>query len=1039
MASLATPLAEVTLSLFGGTDTEISPPDLPEGLSPDNQDMIFLPGDTSSRPGLKKLFAAPLTIGGVSVLYEKSYVQPNQETLNLYLTSDGVIWVEDVDSTPGVTTQISTVPAGLYGQSVSAFGREYLAFSDLLHGVDIPRQFDGTNLDRVTQDGPGQAPIVTDDFTSYAIIGGGAQMAFAPYTVAAGPTGATQVGNIVTIITTAVDPPHPAIQPGDNVVIAGVAAGYNGTWPVIDTNAVGGFFSFTYASNVAGLAAGGGGTATFELALLTSAVNLPFVAGDQVIVAGVSLVGYNGTWVVSFKAAANQIIVRINTTGLGVGTGGFIQPFGQVSVGAHQCVYGFITRQGALTEPSPAFTWQAIGNRSAVVTNLALGPPNVVARYIAFTGAGGGNFFTIPAQITLPNPTGPATIIAATVVPDNTSTSFNIDFSDNALFGATPIDVIGNDLFDQIVLGPVLGFFAYADRLVAWGEPNKVNNFLNMGFDGGRLGALGATLPLGWDNFGSSGGAGNLVAATSAEYGFSYQMVSNNGAIDCLLQQSAYLDTFGDAILQPNTQYGVRFYARRSPHASPLTGSLNIELYSASVGSLAKFTLLTPGLSTNYGWISGPLVGLTPATIPSDAKLRIYQNTVIAGMSFTIDELELIFEERPFNETTARVSYVLNPEGFAQTTGNLGASDDDSPIRNFSLQRNVGELHTAQATHEFQDNNFEPGDGTNSWPVNSLTHSVGCLSLKGCDPGMFGTGDSSEDWDIIASHNGLYLHVGSDFYKVAQEMSRTIDTAPDAVTWDDINFGAEQTIWVKNDPNTRRAYVGVPVKGATAPNVVLVMDYRELDSATQIAGGLPLKIGMSAKMKSTDLTRKWTRWNVKASCGEILIRPGNAREFFFGGGSGQVPGAGGAFGNIYSLDPTLLTDDDYGAMAPYYTTYFFTDADTEQQLQIGSARHFYKHISGFVTGVGILRFTPFVNSLYNPYPQSSPRLLSQNTNISNTQPNDLEWATGIRGQRMALRIAVTPLPGTTDTQMKLQKFIIRTGPDPVAPFRGSQV
>ncbi len=35
--------------------------------------------------------------------------------------------------------------------SASLFGREYIAQHDGQFGVDIPRQYDGTNLDRVSQ------------------------------------------------------------------------------------------------------------------------------------------------------------------------------------------------------------------------------------------------------------------------------------------------------------------------------------------------------------------------------------------------------------------------------------------------------------------------------------------------------------------------------------------------------------------------------------------------------------------------------------------------------------------------------------------------------------------------------------------------------------------------------------------------------------------------------------------------------------------------------------------------------------------------
>ncbi len=65
-----------------------------------------------------------------------------------------------------------------YANSTTLFGREYLAFSDGRTGTDLPRQYDDTNFDRVSQGGPGAGPAVVDENIVVAI--------------AASPNGATQ-------------------------------------------------------------------------------------------------------------------------------------------------------------------------------------------------------------------------------------------------------------------------------------------------------------------------------------------------------------------------------------------------------------------------------------------------------------------------------------------------------------------------------------------------------------------------------------------------------------------------------------------------------------------------------------------------------------------------------------------------------------------------------------------------------------------------------------------------------------------------------
>src|SRR6266516_1032732 len=118
MGSLAPapPITEIPLELFGGTDSELDPSDCPEGLSPDNQDVAFLPGSVFVRAGVKKVFNPPLA-AGVSVLYEKSYVQPNGLPLTLLLTSAGNIYVENVSTSPGTANlSATTITPGLYAQ-----------------------------------------------------------------------------------------------------------------------------------------------------------------------------------------------------------------------------------------------------------------------------------------------------------------------------------------------------------------------------------------------------------------------------------------------------------------------------------------------------------------------------------------------------------------------------------------------------------------------------------------------------------------------------------------------------------------------------------------------------------------------------------------------------------------------------------------------------------------------------------------------------------------------------------------------------------
>ena len=587
---------------------------------------------------------------------------------------------------------------------------------------------------------------------------------------------------------------------------------------------------------------------------------------------------------------------------------------GQISPGPHSFVVIFLTRQGALTKPSPPVIFYANGAQKALMQDLAIGPSNVVARLIGATGAGGANYFTIPAV-----PQVGGTIVGTwLVIPDNTSTSAVIDFADNTLFDGIAIDQIGNDLFDQRLLIAPVGFYAYSSRLFPWGDYNAVQNLLNMTFGGGSnytqltdlagsgaqsgsgsswtnpsyiadtgtsnyatvsvtngstkqllagtfgfaaTGQLGNTLfasfsyyytasgagipkilvqllkagvpvgspqsiflpggsggtsaaplsvqltflnpglvaadvnastfgfqitvsdsgagnsasvgvnagyasftetlqPLGWSTSGSTSATGGVFSSTLPGIYQVYEMLSAGGSLDCLLSQPAYQDASGTAILLPNTAYSIRALVSQSGGAS--TGVIVWDLYSPILGQLAFAQIAAPAIPLTASNPRFRLVAFnisTPATIPPDALLRLYLANVDTGVTISLAENALIYTAVPYAGNTAYASYVLNPEGIAQTTGLIGSADDPSPVMCFSVQRNVTLLKSYAGAHTFQDNGEEPY----TWQVNNLSRSVGACSIRGGDPGQFGTGDAAEDWDVTVNQNGLYLFAGGDF------------------------------------------------------------------------------------------------------------------------------------------------------------------------------------------------------------------------------------------------------------------------------------
>jgi len=170
------------------------------------------------------------------------------------------------------------------------------------------------------------------------------------FTIAAGPAGATEAGNVVTITTTAAH----GFAVGDTVVVNGVGVGgYNGTWIV---SAVPSATSFDFTNPTLGLGASGGGTAApvpdnllinghqfvisgrvssstiaaspggateaVNTVTITTTAAHGFAVGDTVVVSGVGIAGYNGSWAVTAVPSTTTLQFINPTAGLAASGGG---------------------------------------------------------------------------------------------------------------------------------------------------------------------------------------------------------------------------------------------------------------------------------------------------------------------------------------------------------------------------------------------------------------------------------------------------------------------------------------------------------------------------------------------------------------------------------------------------------------------------------------------------------------------------------------------------------------------------------------------
>ena len=974
---------DAPIEIFSGLVTDMAPADLPHGVSPDCQDVVFSSGGVATRPGLQQLFSA---LGGnPTINYLKTYETPSATLRALALDSNGNLYKE---TAPGT---LSSITAGLLpnscANSTTLFGREYLAFSDGKTGSDLPRQYDDTNFDRVSQGGPGGAPLPVEENIQVAISAsptGATQPA--AVTIAASPTGATQNGFLVTITTAS---PH-GLSAGESVTVSGVGvAAYNGTFPIV---AILNTTQFTYLAGVSGLAASGGGTTASATATIQTSTAHGFSAGQLVTTSGVGVAGYNGTFTITSIPDPTHFKFTATTGGLAASGSGTASAAGSIPAGVHQVCVVFQTRQGYLTKPGPSASWTASGAKRVVLTGIPTGPSNVVARILCFTGAGGASFFYIGGGSTL--------FSGNMILADNTTTSLTIDFSDAALLAGTNVD----SLFRLMELAPQAGVLGYAQRLFWWGERNKMNNWVNLGFDGGFTGPSFPHYPLGWtpDPVFAPGGTDEQSFVV---WGSAYSIVGNGSTpTRGLMTQSAVADSLGTPLIQANTDYTVR--ARCACNALLTTGTLHIHLFSASGGiNTTGLQLTASQLTQSYVEYTAQLTAPL-ASIPSDLQLRVYADGApnLNGQ-FYVDAIEIFPTNQPVNNSIVRASRVIDPESYDGIDGLLSVSENDGQaIRAaFKLRERVYFVkeHSLHATQD---------DGTNEpalWSIAEISRRLGTPSVRGVGIG--------EDWVVIAHRTGLYIFSGGEPIKISQEIQPT---------WNQINWAAAHTLWVTVDTKERRIYIGAPFGAATSPNKILMLDYRDLDDAEDIAGRPPINITYTGRKTATDKTRKWSPWTIAANSCAMLERSDGTAVVALGAGTPAPGGSSTPTGKIYQLSDTQFSDDGT-AIPSYYTTHYFPERAVEQSLNLGAHRKLFSYLTLYAEGAGNLNLTAYLNT-------ASAQQAQQSLALSSPSTKDLELPINLLAERVAFQVATNQ----AGAWFRLQKFTPSVRPDPWAPVRG---
>lgn len=890
---------------------------------------------------------------------------------------------------PGYQAQITGMPAASVGTSIS---------SVVVNNEDLPGLATVT-----TATAHGLVPQLR-----VSLVG------IAGTAVGGGITALSRQGQIVTATTSTAH----GLTPGAIVTIAGVAnASFNSTVTVLNVISA---TVFTYIQTDVD-ATDSTGTVTLNWPIFNTqtptyfeVVSAPTPTTFQVQLdysdgswsGGTVTYAWDGTFFVKDVPGPTSFTYLQYGPNATSSTVGNVTPYGQAAPGKRQMVCFFITRQGYTTRYSPPVSVVTNGGQYLSVTNIPIGPSNVIARVLAFTGAEGAYFYWIPA----PPQVNGQLVGTSTIINDNTTTSTILDFSDPTLFAGLGISTAGNNLANQTVIDGALGFARYASRLITYGQRNNIQNLLNMGFDGGYLPAA-PTLPTGW----AGGGAGSIA---TGHYGSGWTTSATP------LTQSFYEDFSGAPIALGNTAYTFRAWVSA---AGTVTATI-----SSIEGSFTSTAILTASAA---GWYEHTFSLKTPVSIPDDMLIGI------TGSGVIVDEMSIVFTDTPY-ATTLLGSYVNNPEAFDGVSGRFGPVDDTHQTLALGIIRSNLYLLTQDPSgrmHQTSQGNTEPS----GWTVDEVGQNCGTVSAFSLTVSQANdnTGGGGEEWFAWYSSSGPRIFGGEFPFKIAQEIMRRKGRVPPGSPDDlsNINTAAQTTVWGLNDPIAKIMYFGVPMNSATAPSNVWMLNYLGCETAGEIASQDPVhRATNTGKMIANDLGRKWSPWNRPMNSAALMFSSDGGLQPFFCGGNGLTSGSSttGAYGNIYTLDPSMNVDDDYGVIVPYYVTSALPDPELAQGLGIGGGLKLCSYAYGLISGTGTMTISILFNLLskvwrINSGTGGSPIIMNENPD------NDTEFGCGqATGKRFWFKFASTPTTGSAN-DFELNNWTVAIKKNARMPIRGS--
>lgn len=567
---------------------------------------------------------------------------------------------------------------------------------------------------------------------------------------------------------------------------------------------------------------------------------------------------------------------------------------GTMDAGRHDFCVVYETSTGYVTLPSDAVGATFTAGQDADLADLPIGPGAVIKRIVFATPANSSSFFTL-SRFSL---------------NDNTTTTLTgLTFTDSELLSGTSLE----DYIDREVPPACVGVEKYGRRLVYWGGQGSLQPFYDTDRSTNTPRLIGAqsltfderdvTLPYPWVTAVGAPGAGGSVVTVAGAALQAYRITGDGVSLERgQITQSipAYvpsaLPNVGAAnvfYMVPGNLYSIRARAKRDAGAVTSSGAfppaLRITLYATPPGggvyAVAGIVEECHSLTSEWQVYTAAFSSVNPIT---PVQVWLYCQVTVSGsvaldsgMNVYVDEIQIFGTPEVSENSLLRISPPDDPETINPATGIIQVAENDGQAITdvFELRGNlyICKEHSLYVT---TDN----GDDPVNWAIDRVSSNVGTPSPHGVALG--------DGWAVIASRDGAFYFTGGVPEKISQEIQPT---------WDSINWGCGQTVWVTNDSSNKRIYFGVPIGvvgpsgGQTVyePNTMLVLDYTE---------------GFGDPISSGGVGRKWSVWTLPFVTGTMAERDSQTQTLL------------GASGTTIAKYDTTAVADWTGAVASHYET-----------------------------------------------------------------------------------------------------------------------